>query len=518
MNMQEETERLRHYREIALQGGGEDKVVKQQKKGKLFARDRVRLLLDEGSFIEIGMFAGHDFLTEEEKTFGDGLITGGGKVDGRKVYILAHDSTIYGGSVGTIGRSKYCGLLDTATQHGVPFIGLMDSPGARIGEIRRGAPQHGFLRHQFFKRHAIASGVIPQIAAILGTCAGNATYAPALCDFIIMVEGISNMFITGPNVIKEVTGEDVTIPELGGPQVHCRKSGVADFRVKTEEECFQLIRKLLSFLPQNCREKPPRVDTGDDPNRFVDVLEEIVPTDRSKAYDVRRVIRELADRGEFLEVQADFGQNAVVGFARLNGQTVGFSCSQPLYLAGAIDVNSSDKQSKFIRFCDAFNIPIIFLIDTPGYLPGLEQEYTGIIRHGAKMLYAIAEATVPKVGVRLRKAVGGASAGSGGRKDLGVDWMFSWPMASPGAISPEGAAKILFREEIARAENPDEFLRQKIEELRRMASGPYEAAAIEEVDEIIELRETRQRLITALELMADKVEPRPYRKHGLMPV
>ncbi|MFC1965752.1 acyl-CoA carboxylase subunit beta, partial [Chloroflexota bacterium] len=315
-----------------------------------------------------------------------------------------------------------------------------------------------------------------------------------------------------------VTGMDVTIPELGGPKVHCRKSGLADFRVKTEEECFQLIRNLLSYLPQNCREKPPRVDTGDDPDRLVDGLEEIVPTDMSKAYDVRQVIRKVADRGEFLEVKADFGQNAVVGFARLNGQTVGFSCNQPLYLAGSIDINSADKQSRFIRFCDAFNIPIVFLIDTPGYLPGLEQEYAGIIRHGAKTLYAIAEATVPKVGVRLRKAIGGASTGSGGRKDLGVDWMFSWPIAFSGAIGPEGSAKVLFREEIARAENPEEFLRHKVEELRQKATGPYEEAAFEEIDEIIELRETRQRLITALELMADKVEPRPYRKHGIMPV
>ena len=518
MNMQEEIERLRSYRAAALQGGGPEEIAKQREKGKLFARDRIQLLLDPGTFVETGMFVGHDFLTEQDKTFGDGIITGWGEINKRKAYIMAHDRTIQSGSVGRIGRSKYCELLDKAIEQGVPFIGLMDAPGARFEVPYPGPPDHGFLRWSFFKRHATASGVIPQISAILGTCAGNAVYAPALGDFIIMVDYISNMLITGPKVIKEVTGEDVTIEELGGPKIHCRLSGVADFRVKTEEECFQLIRKLLSFLPQNCREKPPLVDTGDDPNRADDSLAEVVPSDARKAYDIREVIRRVVDNGEFLEVKAEFAKNAVIGFARLNGQTVGISANQPCYLAGTLDVDSSDKQSRFIRFCDAFSIPLIFLVDNPGYLPGVDQEHRGIIRHGAKTLYAIAEATVPKISVLLRKATGGGIAGSAGDKDIGVDRIFAWPIASKGIVGAEGAVEVLFKQEIGRAENPEEFRQQKIEELRHAMTGPYTAAAIEEVDEVIEPRETRPRLISALEIMANKNEIRPYRKHGIMPV
>ena len=516
--MQEEIEQLRQYRERALRGGGDEETAKQREAGKLFARDRIQLLLDPETFVETGMFVGHDFLTEEEKTFGDGIITGWGEIDKRKVYIMAHDHTIRRGSVGLVGRSKYCELLDKATEQGVPFIGLMDAPGARIETPHPGAPDHGFLRWSFFRRHALASGIIPQISAILGTCAGNAVYAPALGDFIIMVEGISNMLITGPRVIKEVTGAEVTIEELGGTKVHCRLTGVADFRVKTEEECFQLIRRLLSFLPQNCREKPPRVNTDDDPNRTDDSLADIVPTDSKKVYDIRQVIRRVVDAEDFLEVKADFAQNAVIGFARLNGQTVGISANQPLHLAGSLNVDSSDKQARFIRFCDAFNIPLIFLVDNPGYLPGVDQEHHGIIRHGAKTLYAIAEATVPKISLLLRKATGGGIAGSGGDKDLGIDHLFAWPIASKGIIGPEGAVKVLFKQELEKAENPEEFQRQKVEELRRVMSGPYLAAAVEDVDEVIEPRETRQRLISALELMANKNEIRHYRKHGIMPV
>ncbi|MFC1861811.1 acyl-CoA carboxylase subunit beta [Chloroflexota bacterium] len=518
MSMQEKIKELRHYREVALQGGGEKELAKHRAKGKLFARDRIRLLLDDGSFIETGLFVGHDFLTEEEKTFGDGIIVGGGKVNNRKVYIMAHDRTVHGGSIGTIGRSKYCGVLDKAIEQGIPFISLLDAPGARVGAPHRGVPDHGALRRSFFKRHTIASGVIPQISAVLGTCAGAAVYGPALCDFIIMVEGISNMLITGPDVVKEVTGVNVTIEDLGSSKVHCRLSGVADFRVKTEEECFQLIKRLLSYLPQNCREKPPRVDTGDDPNRAVDDLEQIVPIELNKAYDIRQVIRRIVDCGEFLEVKADFARNAVIGFARLNGHSVGLCCNQPLHLAGCLDIDSADKTSRFIRFCDAFNIPLIFLVDNPGYLPGIEQEHGGTIRHGAKNLYAIAEATVPKISVRLRKDIGGGRAGSGSERDLGIDWIFSWLVSLGGALGPEGTVKVLFKEEIAHAENPEEFSRQKVDEISRPLSGPYLPASTEEVDEVIEPGETRQRLIAVLELMADKHELRPYRKHGVMPV
>lgn len=518
IDMQEKIEQLKHYRELALQGGGHEKVAKHREMGKLFARDRIQLLLDPGTFVETGMFVGHDFFTEEEKSFGDGIITGWGEINKRKVTIMAHDRTVHQGSVGRIGRSKYCELLDKAIEQGVPFIGLMDAPGARIEVPRPGAPDHGFLRWSFFKRHSLASGVIPQISAILGTCVGNAVFSAALSDFIIMVEGISNMLITGPKVIKEVTGKSVTIEELGSTKIHCGITGVADFRVNTEHECFQLIGKLLSYLPQNCREEPPRVDTGDDPNRTDDSLADIVPIDDRKAYDIRQVIRRVVDNGEFLEVKADFAKNAVIGFARLKGRTVGISANQPMHLNGCLTVDSSDKQSRFIRFCNAFNIPLIFLVDNAGYLPGIEEEHRGIIRHGAKTLYAIAEATVPKITLLLRKAVGGGIAGSGGDKDIGIDRLLAWPNTQRMIVVPEGAVEVLFKREIERAENPEEFRRQKIEEMRQALSGPYYAAAIEEVDEVIEPRETRPSLIAALELMANKNEIRHYRKHGLMPV
>jgi acetyl-CoA carboxylase carboxyltransferase component len=516
--MQEEINRLRSLRQSALQGGGSAEIARHREKGKLFARDRIELLIDTGTFVETGMFAGHDFLNEEEKTFGDGVITGWGQIDGRQVAVMSHDRTIHRGSVGFIGRSKYCELLDKAAEQGVPFIGLMDSPGARIQDSGFRAPNHGFLRMSFFKRHALASGVIPQISAILGTCAGNAVYASALTDFIIMVEGISNMVVTGPKVIKEMTLESVTVEELGNTEVHCRLTGVADFRVETEQECFSLIRNLLSFIPQNCGEKPPRVDTGDDPRRTDDTLADMVPADDRKTYDVRQVINGVVDREEFLEVKADFAQNAVVGFARLNGQVIGISANQPRYLAGSLTVDSSDKQARFIRFCDAFNIPLVFLVDNPGYLPGKGEEHRGIIRHGAKTLYAIAEATVPKIALLLRKATGGGIAGSGGDKDLGIDRVLAWPIAQKMIIGPEGAVEILYKREIEQAEDPDKLRQQKIDEIRRAMSGPYVSAATEDVDEVIEPRETRQKLIASLELIANKNELRRYRKHGIMPV
>lgn len=516
--MQDEIERLKRYRELAAMGESNQEVAKHRKGGKLLARERIGQLLDPHTFVETGMFVGHDFLTEQEKTFGDGIVSGWGEIDQRRVYIMAHDRTVHRGSVGIVGRSKYCELLDNAVQHGVPFIGLMDSPGARIETPHPGAPNHGFLRWSFFRRHAVASGVIPQISAILGTCAGNAVYGPALGDFIIMVEGMGNMLVTGPTVIKQVTGAEVTIEELGGTRVHCQKTGVADFRVKTEAECFQLVRRILGFLPQNCREKPPRMKSADDPKPIDDDLADVVPTDSRKAYDIREVIKKLVDRGDFLEVKADFARNAVTGFARLNGQTVGISANQPLHLAGSLTVDSSDKQARFIRFCDAFNIPLIFFVDNPGYLPGVDQEHLGIIRHGAKTLYAIAEATVPKIGVILRKATGGGIAGSGGDKDLGIDRLFAWPIALKGIIGAEAAVQVIFKQELEKAANREEFLRQKVAEMRSVVSGPYLAAAVEEVDEVIEPRETRPRLISALEMMANKTETRPYRKHDVMPV
>jgi acetyl-CoA carboxylase carboxyltransferase component len=517
MNMKESIEKLRQYRESALQGDVE-KAEKHRSKGKLLARERIQALLDPGTFVESGMFVGHDFSSDKDKTYGDGIITGWGDIDGRKVCVMAHDRTVKGGSEGPVGKSKHIEIIEKSLEMGVPFIGLNDASGARVELPQLGPPTHAFRRSSFFKRHILASGVVPQISAILGTCAGNAVYGPALTDFIIMVEGTGNMLITGPKVIKEVTGEDVTVEKLGSARVHCSISGVSDFKVKNEESCFGLIRDLLSFLPQNCREKPPIVKNDDPVDRADDSLADIVPTDNRMTYDVREVIKRVVDYGRFFEVKAGFARNIVIGFARMNGETVGISANQPLHMAGTLCIDSSDKQSRFIRFCDAFNIPIIFFVDNPGYLPGLAQEHGGIIRHGAKSLYAIAEATVPKLTVLLRKGIGGGFPGSGGSKDLGIDRVFAWPIAYRQIIGPEGAVEVIYQKEISKADNPDEFRRQKIQEIRRLMSGPYLMAAIEEIDEVIEPRETRQRLIASLEFVKNKKELRHWKKHGLMPI
>ena len=520
MGMKEEVERLETHIKLALQGGGPEQIEKHRKAGKNTARERIDCLLDPGTFEETGMFLGHDFSNKRGETpYGDGIITGWGEIDGRRVCVMSHDCTIHRGSLGRVGRSKYIELVETAIQAGVPFIGLNDSPGARIEVPPSGPPSHGYRRYSTFKMHALASGVIPQISAVLGTCAGNAVYGSALMDFVIMVEEIGKMVVTGPRIIKEVTREETTVEELGGAKVHCRLSGVADFRVKSEDECFQLIKKLLSFLPQSCREKPPRVKTEDDTNRSVNDLEDIVPTESFKSYDMHEVITRIVDdEGNFLEVKPEFAKNVIVGFARLNGRSVGIVGSQPLFLAGTLDINASDKQSRFIRFCDAFNIPIIFLVDNTGYLPGVKQEHGGLIRHGAKSLYAIAEATVPKLTVIIRKATGGGISGAGGEKDMGIDRVFAWPIATRQVMGPEGAVEIIFKHEIAQAENPEEFRRQKIEEIRPLLTGPYYSAATEEIDEVIKPGDTRRCLVSALELIADKVEPRHYKKHGIMPV
>ncbi len=515
-----EVEQLDTHIKLALQGGGPEQLEKQRKAGKLTARERIDCLLDAGTFEETGMFLGHDFSSKkEETTYGDGIVTGWGKIDDRKVCVMAHDCTIHQGSLGRVGRSKYIGLVETAIQAGVPFIALNDSPGARIEVPPLGAPLYGYRRYSNFKMHALASGVIPQISAILGTCAGNAVYGPALMDFIIMVDEIGKMVITGPRVIKQVTHEETTMEELGGAKVHCRISGVADFRVKNEDECFKLIKKLLSFLPQNCREKPPMMKTEDDPNRSADDLEDIVPTESSKSYDMHEVIKRIVDdKGDFLEVKREFAKNVIVGFARLNGRSVGIVASQPLFRSGTLDIDASDKQSRFISFCDAFNIPIIFLVDNTGYLPGVEQEHGGLIRHGAKSLYAISVATVPKLAVIIRKATGGGISGAGGEKDMGIDRVFAWPIATRQVIGPEGAVEIIYKEEITKAANPEEFRRQKIEEIRPLLAGPYYSAASEEIDAVIRTGDTRRHLVSALELIVDKVEPRQHKKHGIMPV
>ncbi|MEM2028829.1 MAG: carboxyl transferase domain-containing protein [Candidatus Bathyarchaeia archaeon] len=499
-----------------LSMGGPSKVEEQKAKGKLTARERLSLLLDEGSFVELDMFVEHrctEFGMDRVKAPADGVVAGYGKVNGRLVFVYSQDFTVVGGSLGEMHAKKICKVADLALKMGAPLIGINDSGGARIQEGVDSLSGYG----QIFFRNTISSGVIPQIAVIVGPCAGGAVYSPALMDFVFMVKGIGLMHITGPQVIKAVTGEDVTSEELGGALTHNQKSGVAHFACDTEVECFSLVRKLLSYIPQNNMEDPPYEDTGDDPGRMEISLREIVPVNPNKAYDVRDVIKLVVDRGEFFEVQELYAPNIVIGFARLSGYSIGIIANQPRHLAGCLDIDSCDKASRFIRFCDAFNIPIVNFVDVPGYLPGTAQEWGGIIRHGAKMLYAYSEATVPKLTVILRKAYGGAYLGMCS-KDLGADVVLAWPQAEIAVMGAEGAANIIFRKEIQSASNPEEVRRQKIEEYREKFANPYVAAKRGFVDRVIKPEETRPALIESLVMALSKREARPKKKHGVMPV
>lgn len=499
-----------------LSMGGPAKVEEQKAKGKLTARERLSLLLDEGSFVELDMFVEHrctEFGMDRVKAPADGVVAGYGKVNGRLVFVYSQDFTVVGGSLGEMHAKKICKVADLALKMGAPLIGINDSGGARIQEGVDSLSGYG----QIFFRNTISSGVIPQIAVIVGPCAGGAVYSPALMDFVFMVKGIGLMHITGPQVIKAVTGEDVTSEELGGALTHNQKSGVAHFACDTEVECFSLVRKLLSYIPQNNMEDPPYEDTGDDPGRMEISLREIVPVNPNKAYDVRDVIKLVVDRGEFFEVQELYAPNIVIGFARLSGYSIGIIANQPRHLAGCLDIDSCDKASRFIRFCDAFNIPIVNFVDVPGYLPGTAQEWGGIIRHGAKMLYAYSEATVPKLTVILRKAYGGAYLGMCS-KDLGADVVLAWPQAEIAVMGAEGAANIIFRKEIQSASNPEEVRRQKIEEYREKFANPYVAAKRGFVDRVIKPEETRPALIESLVMALSKREARPKKKHGVMPV
>lgn len=496
--------------------GGPAKVEEQKAKGKLTARERLSLLLDEGSFVELDMFVEHrctEFGMDRVKAPADGVVAGYGKVNGRLVFVYSQDFTVVGGSLGEMHAKKICKVADLALKMGAPLIGINDSGGARIQEGVDSLSGYG----QIFFRNTISSGVIPQIAVIVGPCAGGAVYSPALMDFVFMVKGIGLMHITGPQVIKAVTGEDVTSEELGGALTHNQKSGVAHFACDTEVECFSLVRKLLSYIPQNNMEDPPYEETGDDPGRMEISLREIVPVNPNKAYDVRDVIKLVVDRGEFFEVQELYAPNIVIGFARLSGYSIGIIANQPRHLAGCLDIDSCDKASRFIRFCDAFNIPIVNFVDVPGYLPGTAQEWGGIIRHGAKMLYAYSEATVPKLTVILRKAYGGAYLGMCS-KDLGADVVLAWPQAEIAVMGAEGAANIIFRKEIQSASNPEEVRRQKIEEYREKFANPYVAAKRGFVDRVIKPEETRPALIESLVMALSKREARPKKKHGVMPV
>lgn len=502
--------------ETIYAGGGEKRIEKQHKSGKMTARERINQLMDAGSFVELDAFIKHrctEFGMEKEVTPAEGVVTGYGTVDGRLVYIYAQDFTVSGGSLGEMHAKKICKVLDLAMKMGAPVVGVNDSGGARIQEGVDALSGYG----QIFYRNTMASGVIPQLSVIMGPCAGGAVYSPALTDFIFMVDKTSQMFITGPQVIKAVTGEEVTAEELGGGMTHNRTSGVAHFLSDNEQACIDDIKRLLSFLPSNNMETAPLFEIQDDLNRIDEALNTILPDNSNKAYDMKDIIRTVADNGDFFEVQPHYAQNIITGFLRLNGASIGVIANQPKVLAGCLDINASDKAGRFIRTCDAFNIPILNLIDVPGFLPGTTQEYGGIIRHGAKMLYAYSEATVPIVNVITRKAYGGAYLAMCS-KDLGADMVFAWPQAEIAVMGPEGAANIIFKRDIENADNPAQARTEKIQDYKDRFATPYIAASRGYVDDVIEPATTRQRLISAFEMLASKREARPSKKHGNLPV
>ncbi len=497
-------------------GGGERRIAEQHAKGKLTARERIDLLLDQGTFQELGRLATHnisDFDMADKKYPGDGVVTGFGKIDGRRVAVYAQDFTVLGGSFSEVQSHKVCKIMELAQESGIPVIGLLDSGGARIQEGVRSLAAYGEL----FVRNVMASGVIPQISVQMGPCAGGAVYSPALTDFIIMVRKTSFMFITGPDVIKAVTGEEVDFETLGGATAHNTLSGVAHFAVDDEMAAFRLVHEILSYLPQNNSEDPPRVPPYDDPARRDELLDRLIPEDSSEPYDMRQVISSVFDRGSFLEVHAHYARNALVGLARLDGYPVGVVANQPMYLAGVLDIDSSDKIARFVRFCDAFNLPIITFVDCPGYLPGVSQEHGGVIRHGAKIIYAYCEATVPKISVVVRKAMGGAYIAMSS-KQMRTDLAYAWPTAEIAVMGPEGAINILYREELRRAADPAALRKKLLQEYVDKFHNPYAAADMGQIDEVIEPSYTRLRLVMALEILRSKVASNPAKKHGLMPV
>jgi acetyl-CoA carboxylase carboxyltransferase component len=507
---------LREKEEKAKAGGGEKRIKAQHEKGKLTARERVGFLLDKDSFVEQDLLVEHrciNFDMDKLEAPGEGVVTGYGTIDGRLVYVFAQDFTVMGGSLGEMHAKKICKIMDMAMKMGAPCIGINDSGGARIQEGVDSLSGYG----QIFYRNTIASGVIPQISIIVGPAAGGAVYSPAIMDFVFMVKNIGIMHITGPEVIKAVTGEVVSSEQLGGAMTHNIKSGVAHFAAENEEEVYQMVRKLISFIPSNNIENPPIVESKDDPNRMEEALLNIVPVDPNKPYEMKDVIKYIVDEGDFFESQSYFATNIITGFARLNGYSIGIIANQPKILAGCLDINASDKASRFIRFCDAFNIPILNFVDVPGFLPGTAQEYGGIIRHGAKLLYAYSEATVPKITLIVRKAYGGAYLAMCSR-DLRADQVIAWPTAEIAVMGSQGAANIIFKKEIMKAENPEKVRQEKIEEFKQKFSNPYEAAKRGYVDMVIDPRETRPRLITTLEMLSTKRESRPAKKHGNFPV
>lgn len=514
--VKEKIQKFRDLKEESKLGGGKERIEAQHKKGKLTARERIDLLLDPGSFVELDPFVTHrctDFGMDKRIILGDGVVTGYGTIDGRLVFVFSHDFTVFGGSLGEMFGKKVCKVMDLAMKSGAPIIGLNDCGGARIQEGVASLAGYGDI---FFK-NVMTSGVIPQISAIMGPCAGGAVYSPALTDFVVMVTGTSHMFITGPEVIKTVIGQEVSFEELGGALVHSQTSGVAHFTAANEEECVEIIKKLLSYLPSNNMEDPPVVETGDDPNRIDEHLAEIIPDDPDKPYDMKEIILSVVDNGDFFEVQPLWAPNIVVGFARLNGRTVGIVANQPKFFAGALDINSSVKAARFIRFCDAFNIPVVTYVDVPGFLPGVDQEHGGIIRHGSKLLYAYCEATVPKITVIVRKAYGGAYDVLGS-KHSGGDINYAWPTAEIAVMGPQGAINIIFRREIEKAADPEKKRKELTAEYRRKFADPYVTAQKAYIDDVIEPAETRPKLITALEMLVTKRERKPPKKHANIPL
>jgi len=509
-------EQLRELRKQAAQGGGPERIQRQRERGKMTARERLDLLLDKGSFHEIDAFVVHretNFDMDRQKYLGDSVITGWGTIDGRLVYVFSQDFTIFGGSLGMVHAQKVVKIMEMAMRNGAPIIGINDSGGARIQE---GVASLGGYA-EIFLRNTLASGVVPQLSAIMGPCAGGAVYSPALTDFIFMVKDTSHMFITGPDVVKAVTGEDVSFEELGGAMTHNTKSGVAHMAANSEADCLYLLRELFSYLPSNNMEDPPFKPGKDDPLRTESALNTLVPDNPNKPYDIKQAIKLIVDDGEFFEIQEHFAQNIVVGFARLGGFSVGIVANQPMVLAGVLDISASEKAGRFVRFCDAFNIPLVVFEDVPGFLPGLDQEYGGIIRHGAKLLYAFCEATVPKITVVTRKAYGGAYCVMNS-KHIRSDLNLAWPTAEIAVMGPEGAVNIIFRRELANAEDPEQRRIELVEEYRNRFANPYTAAERGYIDDVIEPSETRPRLINALNMLQNKRDENPPKKHGNIPL
>jgi propionyl-CoA carboxylase beta chain len=514
--MREKIEKLRRLNEESEKGGGEERINKQHHDGKLTARERIALLVDEGSFVEMDRFVVHrslDFGMQEQQVLGDGFITGHGRIDGRLVFLFAQDFTVFGGSLSETNAAKVCKIMDLAMKVGAPMIGLNDSGGARIQEGV--ASLAGYA--DIFLRNTLASGVIPQISAIMGPCAGGAVYSPAITDFVFMVKETSYMFITGPDVIKTVTHEEVTKEELGGAMTHNSVSGVAHFATEDDEACLSLIRDLLSYIPSNNAEDPPTLPTEDDIARSEEALDTLVPEEPDVPYDIKNLIGLVVDEGHFLEVQQHFAMNLVVGFARLGGKTVGIVANQPSHLAGTLDINASVKGARFVRFCDCFNIPLITFEDVPGFLPGTDQELNGIIKHGAKLLFAFAEATVPKITVITRKSYGGAYCVMAS-KHIRTDFNFAYPTAEIAVMGPEGAVNIVYRRDLLKAKDGEKLRNDKIHEYREKFANPYIAAQRGFIDEVIEPRYTRSKLITALAALENKRDKNPPKKHGNIPL